>query len=1017
MAKPEPEPRARTVLEPLTQFDLSTHSQSPTRSLAISTVSDSQTLIYIGTLAGTLILLQSSPKTTSFLQSITVADGSPIDRIIVLAEIAKLLVLSDGSLFLLDSFLSQPAKKLAFFKGVSAITRRFRSAGNQTESTDFIDNTASSSSSSSEYASASQRLLQRLSGGIRSNGLKIKESEQQQHHQQQQQQQSEANNLGHFVFAVVIGKRLILVELVLGNRVNKTDVDVNGVYGSLVVLKEIQCIDGVITLVWLDDSIVVGTVNGYSLFSCVTGQSGIIFTLPDMSTPPRLKLLRKEWNVLLLVDNVGVLVDEHGRPVGGSLVFRRGGPDSIGEMSSYVVVVRDGKMEVYHKKSGSCIQSISFGGEGVGACIVADEEVGSGKLVAVATPNKVICYRKLPSEEQIKDLLRKKNFKEAIALVEELECDGELSKDMLSFVHAQVGFLLLFDLHFEEAVDHFLQSETMQPSEVFPFIMQDPNRWSLLVPRNRYWGLHPPPKPVEDVVDDGLMAIQRATFLKKAGVETLIDDNFLLNPPSRADLLESAIKNIIRYLEVCREKELTLPVREGVDTLLMYLYRALNRINDMEKLASSENSCIVEELETLLDDSGHLRTLAFLYASKGISSKALAIWRVLARNYSTGLWKDTTLENDIQDTSNIGISSKEIAAVEASKILEESSDQDLVLQHLGWVADINQVLAVQVLTSEKRANQLSPDKVISAIDPRKVEIFQRYLQWLIEDQDCDDTQFHTLYALSLAKSAIEAFEAENTYQNSDIGRVDETVISDNRMNSIFESPLRERLQIFLSSSDLYDPDEVLDLIEGSELWLEKAILYRKLGQEALVLQILALKLEDSEAAEQYCAEIGRPDAYMQLLDMYLDPQDGKEPMFKAAVRLLHNHGESLDPLQVLEKLSPDMPLQLASETILRMFRARLHHHRQGQIVRNMSRAVDVDARLARLEERSRHVQINDESLCDSCHARLGTKLFAMYPDDTIVCYKCFRRQGESTSVTGRNFKQDILIKPGWLVTR
>lgn len=34
--------------------------------------------------------------------------------------------------------------------------------------------------------------------------------------------------------------------------------------------------------------------------------------------------------------------------------------------------------------------------------------------------------------------------------------------------------------------------------------------------------------------------------------------------------------------------------------------------------------------------------------------------------------------------------------------------------------------------------------------------------------------------------------------------------------------------------------------------------------------------------------------------MYLDPQNGKEPMFKAAVRLLHNHGESLDPLQVLE---------------------------------------------------------------------------------------------------------------------
>lgn len=77
--------------------------------------------------------------------------------------------------------------------------------------------------------------------------------------------------------------------------------------------------------------------------------------------------------------------------------------------------------------------------------------------------------------------MRKKNFKDAISLVEELECEGEMTKEMLSFVHAQVGFLLLFDLHFEDAVNHFLQSESMQPSEIFPFIMRDPNRWSHLV--------------------------------------------------------------------------------------------------------------------------------------------------------------------------------------------------------------------------------------------------------------------------------------------------------------------------------------------------------------------------------------------------------------------------------------------------------------------------------------------------------------------------------------------------------
>ncbi|GAB4840796.1 hypothetical protein Ancab_021558 [Ancistrocladus abbreviatus] len=995
--------KTRTVLELLSHFELADTSSSPPPSfstLAISTLSDSETLIYAGTASGALLLLSTDPNSNSdpsssnnnlkLLRLVVVSD-SPVHSIHVVSQIGRVLVVSEGYIYVIDSLLLQPVKKLGFLKGVSAVARRVLSG--ESGSLNLIG------AGGNENASVSQRILKKLGGGIRSNGVKAQDLE----------SNSEDNSC---IFAVATGKRILLLEFVVGSRGSRGDRDVDG---SFLVTKEIQCVDeGVKAMVWLDDAIVVGTIKGYSLISCVTGQNVLLFSLPDVSSLPFLKLLLKNHKVLLLVDNVGIVVDAQGQPVFGSLVFCHA-PDSIGEFSSYVVVVKDGKIELYHKRSGVCVQVLSVGGTGVGQCVIADEEGGSGRFLAAATPSKVFFFRKISPEEQIKDLLRKKNYEEAISLVVELEGEGEMTKDMLSFVHTQVGFLLLFDLHFEEAVDHFLVSETMQPSEIFPFIMRDPNRWSLLVPRNRYWGLHPPPAHIEDVVEDGCLAIQRAIFLRKAGVETAIYDEFLLNPPSRADLLELAFKNFIRYLKVSRDKDLSLPVREGVDTLLMYLYRSLNCTDDMEKLASSENNCIVEELETLLEESGHLRTLAFLYANKGMSSKALAIWRLLARNYSSGLWKESVEEND-KDSSTVAISGRKAAAIEASKILNESSDQDLVLQHLGWISEVDQELAVQVLTSERRTNHLSPDDVIAALDPRKVEVLQRYFQWLIEEQGSNDTQFHTLYALSLAKSALEILDTEIATASLDNRRAEDKKNQYER-NPIFETPVRERLQIFLHSSDLYEPEEVLELIGESELWLEKAILYRKLGQEILVLQILALKLEDSEAAEQYCAELGRPDAYMQLLDMYLDPQNGKEPMFKAAVRLLHNHGESLDPLQVLERLSPDMPLQLASETILRMLRARLHHHRQGKIVHNLSHAVDVDVRLARLEERARHVQISDESLCDSCHARLGTKLFAMYPDDSIVCYKCFRRQGESTSVTGRNFKRDALFKPGWLVSR
>lgn len=69
------------------------------------------------------------------------------------------------------------------------------------------------------------------------------------------------------------------------------------------------------------------------------------------------------------------------------------------------------------------------------------------------------------------------------------------------------------------------------------------------VPRNRYWGLHPPPTSLENVIDDGLTAIQRAVFLKKAGVESAVDDEFLLNPPNRAGLLEASVENMIRSFQ------------------------------------------------------------------------------------------------------------------------------------------------------------------------------------------------------------------------------------------------------------------------------------------------------------------------------------------------------------------------------------------------------------------------------------------------------------------------------------
>ena len=59
---------------------------------------------------------------------------------------------------------------------------------------------------------------------------------------------------------------------------------------------------------------------------------------------PRLKVLKREFKVVMLVDNVGIIVDCDGQPVGGSLVFG-GCPDGIGEIGSSLVAL-DGDKEL-----------------------------------------------------------------------------------------------------------------------------------------------------------------------------------------------------------------------------------------------------------------------------------------------------------------------------------------------------------------------------------------------------------------------------------------------------------------------------------------------------------------------------------------------------------------------------------------------------------------------------------------------------------------------------------------------
>ena len=153
--------------------------------------------------------------------------------------------------------------------------------------------------------------------------------------------------------------------------------------------REIASVEGVKALAWVDDSVFVATATGYSLYSSTTGQVVDIFSLPESSGHPRVKPLSGGDEVMLLVDNVGVVVDRFGQPVGSSLVFSTT-PDCIAEVFPYVIVAGDSKVDVYRRRNAAHLQTIPVARTGQGVLIVASDDDGIGtELVVITTTYKV----------------------------------------------------------------------------------------------------------------------------------------------------------------------------------------------------------------------------------------------------------------------------------------------------------------------------------------------------------------------------------------------------------------------------------------------------------------------------------------------------------------------------------------------------------------------------------------------------------------------------------------------------
>merc|ERR1711988_549608 len=218
---------------------------------------------------------------------------------------------------------------------------------------------------------------------------------------------------------------------------------------------------------------------------------------------------------------------------------------------------------------------------------------------------------------------------------------------------------------------------------------------------------------------------------------------------------------------------------------------------------------------------------------------------------------------------------------------------------------------------------------------------------------------------------------------------------------------RAKLGRLLKQSCDYNISALLaKVLQMKSLLEERVILYGKLGQHDSALRTIVHEMKDFSAAESYCAEFSKQaneDLYLILFKVLLDMQSTKNRLSPQVFAFLDKHASKLHPAKTLPLLPQDTPLCDMYQYLQKSIRSSSHTYREGQIIRNLSKSDNLQVTCRLIHAKDNCVTIHRDTMCLVCNKRIGDKVFAYFPNGSIVHFKCFEDK-HIDPVTNRNFK-------------
>ncbi|KAL9652022.1 hypothetical protein ABK040_000363 [Willaertia magna] len=365
-------------------------------------------------------------------------------------------------------------------------------------------------------------------------------------------------------------------------------------------------------------------------------------------------------------------------------------------------------------------------------------------------------------------------------------------------------------------------------------------------------------------------------------------------------------------------------------------------------------------------------------------------------------------------------------------ILSQMDGNSLLLhpairEYISWVISLNPSKSVKIFTA-KRDNPPSPELVLEFLNPYPLNMTVQYLHYLIVEMkgkgitDKELNKYHTDYALYCID-----------YINLILPNQLELKLIPKAGQELGElGKYRNYLLQHIINSNRYNKDLVDKKLNDTKLDEEKIALFHSMGKHEEALSVL-VKL-DLKRAEEYCDQVYKEEqlnlqsssststsgsgsgsgnnsvmnsgnnAYnpylIKLIEIctHMKFEDNDEQAMiqrmMSILSLLQRRANDIDILEVINVLPDHMELKHLSNFLTQAIQFTHHNNRTTLIKNELARNASMQIRNRYVKATTRSIIVNSTTTCPVCEQPIGNSVFAVFPDQSVVHYRCLTNSND-----------------------